>query len=127
MPSTTLNFNNQINTSVQVGDIAYCLELDPSIVGGFETADMSRVQLIGDITNITREFNNYSITCNLPQGTPTGLDPLNVNEPFIMFSKNKSVNCSGIKGYYANVKFVNNSNEEANLFAVSSEIKESSK
>tara|TARA_R110002012_G_scaffold281784_1_gene471318 strand:+ start:82 stop:462 length:381 start_codon:yes stop_codon:yes gene_type:complete len=126
MPSTIINFSHKINTSVQTGDIAYCLDSDPANVGGFGTAGESNIQLIGDITNIDRILN--TITCNLPNGTPTGLDPLNNTEPYIFFGKNESVNTSGVKGYYANAKFVNNNYvESAELFAVSSEVKESSK
>ena len=111
MPSTIINFSHKINTSVQTGDIAYCLDSDPANVGGFGTAGESNIQLIGDITNIDRILN--TITCT---------------EPYIFFGKNESVNTSGVKGYYANAKFVNNNYvESAELFAVSSEVKESSK
>jgi len=126
MPSTIINFSHKINTSVQTGDIAYCLDSDPSNVGGFGTAGEQNIQLIGEILNIDRLAN--SITCDLPNGTPTGLDPLNNNEPYIFFNKNQPVNTSGVKGYYANAKFVNNQYAESTeLFAVSSEVKESSK
>ena len=39
-----------------------------------------------------------------------------------MFSKNKIANTSGITGYYAEAKWVNNSPKEAELFAVGSSI-----
>lgn len=126
MPSTVINFPHQINISVQTGDFAYCLDSDPANVGGFATAGESNIQLIGEILNINRITN--SITCDLPNGTPTGLDPLNNNEPYIFFNKNQPVNTSDIKGYYANAKFVNNEySKSTELFAVSSEVKESSK
>jgi hypothetical protein len=44
-----------------------------------------------------------------------------------MFKKNEIINMSGVKGYYAEVKFKNNSTEKTELFAVSSEIVQSSK
>ena len=44
-----------------------------------------------------------------------------------MFSKNNSVNLANLKGYYAKAKFENNSSEKVELFAVSSEVFESSK
>ena len=126
MPSTIIEFQEPINVSVAEGDIAYCLDSDPSSSGGFATAGQQNIQLIGEILNINRITNK--ITCDLPNGTPTGLDPANNNDPFIFFKKNESVNTSGVKGYFAEVKFVNNQfNEKVELFAVSSEIKESSK
>jgi hypothetical protein len=126
MPSTIIEFQEPINVSVTEGDIAYCLDSDPSSSGGFATAGQQNIQLIGEILNINRITNK--ITCDLPNGTPTGLDPANNNDPFIFFKKNESVNTSGVKGYFAEVKFVNNQfNEKVELFAVSSEVKESSK
>ena len=44
-----------------------------------------------------------------------------------MFSKNKAVNNTSLIGYFAEVKLRNNSKEKAELFALSSEIAESSK
>lgn len=49
------------------------------------------------------------------------------NNSFISFLKNNEVNKKSVKGYYAEVKFVNNSKEKAELFSVGSEISESSK
>ena len=44
-----------------------------------------------------------------------------------MFRKNENVNNTSLIGYYAEVKLRNDSPEEAELFALSSEIVESSK
>jgi hypothetical protein len=44
-----------------------------------------------------------------------------------MFAKNHIVNTSGLVGYFANVRFENNSTSDAELFSVGSEITESSK
>ena len=44
-----------------------------------------------------------------------------------MFAKDRTVNTSSLIGYYADVQFKNNSTEKVELFAVSSEITESSK
>ena len=46
---------------------------------------------------------------------------------YIMFGKSNVVNSSSLLGYYAEVKFVNNSHQKAELFSVGSEISESSK
>jgi hypothetical protein len=46
---------------------------------------------------------------------------------FILFSKDNSVNASSLLGYYASVKFKNNSTIEAEMFAAACEIDESSK
>tara|TARA_R110001583_G_scaffold51400_2_gene160530 strand:- start:620 stop:1249 length:630 start_codon:yes stop_codon:yes gene_type:complete len=49
------------------------------------------------------------------------------DESFIMFKKDEKINSTGLKGYYTEVKFENNSTEKAELFAVSSEVSQSSK
>ena len=55
------------------------------------------------------------------------ISPVLNSNSFIMFKKNEVINNSGIKGYYAEVNFKNNSIEKAELFALSSEIVQSSK
>ena len=50
-----------------------------------------------------------------------------VTFPEISFAKDKTVNTSSLLGYYASVKFVNNSQEKIELFSIGSEIQESSK
>ena len=108
MDSITLTFPNPLNVSVQIGDTAYY------------TNDVNGeiIALIGSITAIT----NYSITCDI---APSAIRP-DINS-FIMFSKTANVNTSGLKGYYAEMQFKNNSEAEAELFSVGTEIFESSK
>ena len=55
---------------------------------------------------------------NMPPTNPT---------PFIMFGKDNTINVSGLTGYFAEVELENNSNKKVELFAVGSEISESSK
>ena len=60
----------------------------------------------------------------------TGL-PLPIATPgpgtFIMFGKDKKVNTNDLLGYYAEVKFVNDSIKKIEMFSVAAEIQESSK
>ena len=111
------------NISVQVGDLAYFLPPPTTISTGSASADQYHINnqtpmLIGPISNVT----NSSIVVN-------NSDVVNIpnNGDFIMFSKNKIVNNNGMKGYYAEVKLKNESTEKIELFALSSEIAESSK
>jgi len=53
--------------------------------------------------------------------------PVHGNNPYYFFIKDSSVNTSGLLGYYAEVKMVNNSPQKAELFSIGSEIFESSK
>jgi len=113
----TIEFENQINVSVQIGDIAYYAELSAS--GGYDVSN--DIFEIGEIEFINRTTKPYSIVCD------TNLLAADVENNFIMFLKDTRVNTSGIKGYFAKAKFTNDSNDTAELFAVSSEINESSK
>lgn len=110
MDQITLTFPQPLNTSVQVGDTVYYTD----DINGTDIVE------IGIITNINQGLNQ--ITANIDSATtrPT----LN---SFILFSKTASVNTSGLKGYYAEIQFKNNSTDYAELFSVGSDIVVSSK
>ena len=94
-----INLENNIqNSSLQVKDIAYY------------------VTLSGEITQIGPDYIKIENVASMPS-----------SNDFIMFSKNKSVNNSSLLGYYAEVKLTNDSDKKAELFALGSEVSESSK
>tara|TARA_R110000737_G_C14276912_1_gene431524 strand:+ start:57 stop:416 length:360 start_codon:yes stop_codon:yes gene_type:complete len=113
----TLSFDG-MNVSAQVGDTAY-YSFNPNTIGGFDTVILPDTVQLGEIiavtlTSITVEFDDAIV--NAP---PTGA--------FISFVKDKKINTSSLLGYYADIKFVNNSKGKVELFSVGSEIAESSK
>jgi len=119
MPVITLNFPFSLNTSVQVGDIAYYVPTSTS--ASFDVNSSSVIE-IGPIVALN-------------DGPPSFLD-INTNLPsamypytgdFILFSKDNKANLSSMLGYYAEVKMVNDSNDKAELFRVSADYSESSK
>tara|TARA_R100001015_G_C4527883_1_gene95091 strand:+ start:371 stop:691 length:321 start_codon:yes stop_codon:yes gene_type:complete len=104
-----IHFDNKIdNPSLQVGDIAYSV----TPASGFATSPNK----IGEITDIK----DYYIEITTSTHTP-------LVDDLIMFSKNTVVNNSSLLGYYAEVKLSNKSIEKAELFAIGSEITQSSK
>ena len=117
---TTLIFNEPINTSVQIGDIAYYILTNA--VGGYDIADTDNLHEIGVITQIENPSTGgaYFIVCD-GVNPPTGA--------FIMFAKDSKTNTAGIKGYYAEVKMRNqgSTSEKVELFVVGAEVSESSK
>ena len=121
MPSLTLTFTAPLNTSCQVGDVAYYV--DTTSDGGFTTNGVNDVIQIGQIREITNPTSNApTVICD------TMLDGTLHNEvKFILFSKDNKANLSSILGYYADVKFVNNSTTDSELFSIGMEIFESSK
>ena len=118
MPTLTLTFAQEIQTSVQVGDMV--LYTNTSTVGGFATASTSSVVMLGACLTIAS--NRLSMTVDYAAGTA-----LPTTSSFILFSKDKYSNPSGLLGYYAKVCFKNNSRTEAELFAINADVFESSK
>jgi len=112
MANTKISFNNNVNSSVQVGDMIYVADIG---VGGILTPP----ELAGEIISIGTGF----VTIDKDISTPPIID----NTKFILFAKKTEVNKSSLKGYYADVTFENHSNTYVELFAISSDIALSSK
>ena len=112
-----ITFDQDINTSVQVGDIAYYCPVATN--GGFDTAAQTDIVQIGVISSV--DNGSHRIECD----NITGAEPSDGS--FILFSKNNAVNMSSPTGYYANVKFVNDSTIKSEMFAATCDIFESSK
>jgi len=110
----------QINTlgemqspSLQVGDFAFYQAVDTS--APINTAN--NPILIGQITDLGENYIKVE----------SSLDPANIIG-FLMYSKSKIVNNSSLNGYYAEVTFRNNDvNHQAEIFAINSEVSQSSK
>ena len=145
----TLGFNGNLNSSINVGDSVYYVITDS--VGGFTTANIPSAAtsdnpiLLGTISSIQTNDNTspfYTTNTlivyvdNVAPGT-TVETIINIDEDgdlqsppdgsFIFFSKDNKYNMSSLSGYYGEVQFKNNSTTNAELFATSCEIVESSK
>ena len=120
----TLTFSAPLNTSCQVGDLAYYVTHTSSAsTGGFTTNDSGGVKLIGQIRQITNPTSSTpTVICETILGG--GLHGLS---KFILFSKDNKANLSSILGYYASVKLVNDSTVASELFSVGMDMFESSK
>ena len=116
----TLTFSAPLNVSCQIGDTAYYVATTST--GGF-TINSNNVEEIGTITTITNPTSTApTVVCDT-----TLPGSLNGQSYFVLFSKDNKANLSSILGYYADVKFKNDSKIEAELFTVSTEVFESSK
>ena len=135
MPIVTLNFNHDINASVQINDVVYYVTTTPvgqgktwaSTTTPHYTETRENVIKIGPITAIFPwDGNETVIEANMDAalagqyGTPELGD-------FIMFSKDNKVNLSSLSGYYSSIKLRNNSKDEAEMFSVAADFIESSK
>ena len=104
MARLRLSISGDINASLQVGDQLYI---------GYE----SDTVLIGTVNEISGGY--------IYVQEPFGMPPI-VGE-YIMFAKDNTKNVSGIIGYYAETNIKTNAATQKELYAVSSEIKISSK
>ena len=119
MPSINIPFNDPINTSVQVGDMVYSVPvaLAGAAANSFRKESLSQAVEIGWIWRINnQEGLDPNILPSLDVMVTSGWSGGPGN--FIMFSKNKAANTSGIKGYYAEVTFKNYSLSDIELFSV---------
>jgi len=144
-----LNFNNlnNLNTSLQVGDAVYAHGTASQFVGsdlqaglGGQYSNTGTNHFVGILRRIDNPANGQYILSvdddptSFPFGDGIGNNPDSYTgvyyvpgpDDFIMFSKHDQSD-GDILGYYASVKFVNDSKEKVELFAVSSEIIISSK
>ena len=109
-----INLKNDIdNASLQIGDVAYYVKDDNTSTS--VTSFTDSVEIIGVITSIGTSYIIVDSTVEPPA------------DAFLMFSKDKVANNTSLLGYFAEVKLINNSTEKAELFALSSEIRLSSK
>ncbi len=123
--SVTLSFTAPLNASCQVGDTAYYVSTNEQLDGGFTTNSSSIVE-IGQIREIT-PFNGSAALVKCMTDLPNSGGLASNETPFILFSKDNKANLSSVLGYYADVKMVNNSTTEAELFSVGVDYFESSK
>ena len=112
-----IHIDNLLNESLQVGDHLFTIPINSHIAYDFSqsvgTAD-TLVEL-GPVAAIGSGYVEVDTTT-----------PPNVGD-FITFLKNNTVNKSGIKGYYASISLKHTGVNTAELFALSSEVVESSK
>ena len=146
MPIVTINFNRNLNVSVQVGDIAYFI--NPTDVGPtktytatktpHKTGPQSGIVKIGEIieldccSNMASYLTGGYIKCDMPQDLFNAyydqIIDLTPGPPsFIMFSKDNKANMANMLGYYASIEYRNNSTDKAELFATGVDVHESSK
>ena len=120
------NIDN-LNTSLQVGDMIYVTSTTGTLLGqdinqsGVDIDASTQVGFLRKIeqdatvpTTYTLHVDNQGFEANVIQGE------------FLMFDKYNQSD-DDIKGYYMEVKLVNNSRKKAELFSLSSEVTESSK
>ena len=108
---TKIEFDNPVNSSLQVGDMVYVSSVTDGIVS------------TPTITANVVEVSSHYILIDQDNTSGTIIN----SGDYILFAKNIHANESSLKGYYADVTFENSSNTKTELFAISSEVTSSSK
>jgi len=107
MPNITLTFANPLPVTVQVGDIAWYLDISAA----------TEIEM-GPITSI----NGLIIIVD----AAVGVSPPSTGD-FVFYVKDPVGKVGQLKGYYAELQFRNSTTKYAELFSVGTEIFESSK
>ena len=126
-----LTFSSDINISMQVGDVVYYSPTTTTPGSGFSTVTaVGSIIVFGVVTAIYYDGDSSG---TIPPNSilviyddVSGISPPS-SADYIMFGKNKPANTPGVKGYYADVNFVNQSTGKIELFSVGSETSESSR
>ena len=103
------------NASIQIGDDAYFVATQYTDGLAQNQLTGNNPQKIGQILDIGPSFITVAENTYLPPGA------------FIMFLKNNTANSGSLKGYFAEVNMKHSGTKPAELFAVSSEVTQSSK
>ena len=119
MALITITLPTPLNVSLQAGDIAYYVEINDNLVGGFQVNQGTNSPIeIGPITSV-----NGGVI--VVENESTNEEPSSGD--FILFGKNRNVNEASIVGYFAEIEFKNNSKEKAEMFSSACEVEQSSK
>ena len=121
LQNISLHFDNS-NFSAQIGYIVYYSHSGVN-TGGFNNTDLQNTRRFGPIVEILDRPGRFTVTVQYDDGVVSPPD----DGDYISFAKDKRVNTSSLLGYYASVKFVNDSRGKVELFSIGSEIQESSK
>jgi len=114
-----LTFEHPLNHSLQVGDTVWYTDLSSS--GGFEVSPTATK--LGTVEEVSDPSQAHKIKIS---NRVLNILP-NLVDKYFMFSKDNRANTSSLVGYYAEVSLENNSKNKVELFAVGSEVSQSSK
>lgn len=122
IPVTKLTFAHSINSLLQIGDnIIWHDNTVLDSINSINTQIPAGEIHLGQVVSIGGNF----ICCDV-EVTSTQLGIINTSG-FVTFHKNPEVEETGLKGYYADLEFTNDSSLKSELFSVSSETSLSSK
>ena len=123
-----LFFPHTLNVSVQPGDMIMYCTTTPKTIGGtsfhqsgknFTSIDMTRPKKFGYAVKV-----NHASKWVLVNNITPGVYPS--SDDYIFFSKDRRANISGVVGYFAETKYVNDSKKQSEMFATAIDYVDSS-
>ena len=124
--SYLLTFNEPLNVSLQPGDMVMYCQTTQNTDGfhqsgkNFISAKMTRPVKFGNAVNVNHAAKQVTVNEINP-----GIFPK--SDDYIFFSKDRTANISGVVGYFAETKYVNDSKMKSEIFATAIDYVESSK
>lgn len=125
-----IEFFRHINTSCQVGDIAYASYHSSRQSGRNHPGSSvdTKPFVLGRITNINRITGSIEVDPNADGGVGnTAAASLVLSQLYIFFQKSQLANTSGVIGYFLETEYRNYSTLPAEMFATAADYVESSK
>ena len=110
-----IDFDDNVNTSVSIGDSVYFNTLTSQGVSNNDQLQTNNLTFAGKVVFVDSDTIELD---SLSSGAQVG--------DYCMFVKNGVASVSSLVGYFADVKFENNSKEKIELFSISSDISLSS-
>ena len=123
----SLTFSHTLNVSIQPGDTVYYSVLDttngPQSGVNLQSSLMTKPIKYGIVMSVDHDLNTIIVNNIIGVTNPHYMG----TSVHVFFSKDRRVNHSGIIGYFAKTKYINDSTLPAEIFATAVDYVESSK
>lgn len=123
MATFTITLGGNINESLSIGDAIYTAgKVNALDAGGTDSGiDKNNNSNLPVLRGTVTAINNNTNVITIDDGG-TSVTGNQLANDVALFAKSGVVNTSGVSGYYAKVKMKNDSDAEAKLFSVGSEV-----
>ena len=123
MPIRVLDLQDEINISLQKGDVVYYCRHTSSQAGkNHPNATMNtKPKKLGVVTNVNRNNDKVDVQVPIPMAF------VNLNNKYLLFSKDRRVNYSGVAGYFMEVEYRNYTTLKSEIFATAASYVDSSR
>ncbi len=129
MPIRVLKLQDKLNVSLQKGDVIYYCHLTGPQAGKNlpNATSNTKPRKLGTVTNVNRVDNEIDVDVPNSNTYISATWNLNLNNKYLLFSKDRRVNYSGIIGYFMEAEYRNYTTLKSEIFATATDYVESSK